>query len=97
MMFIMLHQLYQSKSLSFLKHLNFNDVLFLTSLIIESLIKILFFVDKNVIDDIKCIKFVIKLSIEFNVIMFVRVNYKFELRKRKLNTFLKILLNFTLS
>ena len=80
-MFVMLHQLCQSKSLSFLKHLNFNDVLLLTPLIVEFLIKILFFIDENVIDNVKCIKFVIKLSTEFNVMMFVKMNCEFELRK----------------
>ena len=97
MMFVTLHQLCQSKNLSFLKHLNFNDVLFLTPLIVEFLIEILFFINENVIDNVKCIKFVIKSSTEFDVMMFIKVNCEFELRERKLNIFLKILLNFTSS
>ena len=96
-MSVALHQLCQLKNLLFLKHLNFNDVLFLTFLMTEFLIEILFFVDENIIDDVKCTELVTKSSIEFNVMMSVKMNCESELRKRKSNTLLKTFLSFALS
>ena len=96
-MSVTLHQLYQSIKFSYLKYLNFNDILFLMFLINEFLIKVLFFINENIIDDINCINFIIRSLIKFIIIMFVKINCELKLRERRSNILLRILLNFTSS